>query len=202
MLAHRLLGGGSSSLSVSRPSLGSALITAARARLWSSFRQCSESPLLEHPETMVSCLLGRSRLFPGLPPGQLWCANPFRLCSRRQPQSSPCDLTEARASAPSPACPGGGADKPLGLVSAARHRSSVREPLRFALHTPVAALSSVAPKPPLCHPQSPPAKVLPNVWKPFLLHSSLPLVRVPSVFVSVFPFFFCPTRVCGEFLAF
>ena len=37
--------------------------------IWSSFRWCSESPLLTHPETMVSCLLGSSRLFPGLPPG-------------------------------------------------------------------------------------------------------------------------------------
>ena len=36
VLAHRLLGGGSSSLSVSCPSLGSALIAVARARLWSS----------------------------------------------------------------------------------------------------------------------------------------------------------------------
>ena len=34
VLAHRLLGGGSSSLSVSCPSLGSVLITAARASLW------------------------------------------------------------------------------------------------------------------------------------------------------------------------
>ena len=108
MLAHRLFGGGSSSLSVSHPSLGSALIAAARARLWSSFRRHSESPLLARRETKrqekVSCLFGSCRLFPGLPPSQLWCANPFRLCSRRQPQSSPCDPTEARASAPSP-CP-------------------------------------------------------------------------------------------------
>ena len=68
-LQHRFLGGGSSSLSVSCPSLRSALIAAARAHLWSSFRRRSESPLLAHPETLVSCLLGRSRLFPGLPPG-------------------------------------------------------------------------------------------------------------------------------------
>ena len=39
VLAHRLLGGGSSSLSISCPSLGSALIAAARGRLWSSFKQ-------------------------------------------------------------------------------------------------------------------------------------------------------------------
>ena len=105
MLAHRLLGGCSSSLSVSCPSLGSALIAVAQTRLWSSFRQCSESPLLAHPKTIVSCLLGRSRLFPGLPPASPWRASPFRLCSRRQPQSSPWDPTEAGASAPSPRPP-------------------------------------------------------------------------------------------------
>ena len=65
------------SLSISCRSLVSLLIATARAHLWSSFRRYSafcgqtgkESPLLAHPETMVSCLLGRSRLFPGLPPG-------------------------------------------------------------------------------------------------------------------------------------
>ena len=137
MLTHRLFGGGSSSPSVSRPSLGSVLIAAAHAFLWSSFRRHSESPLLARRETKrqekVSCLFGSCRLFPGLPTSQLWCANPFRLCSRRQPQSSPCDPTETEtgASAPSPARPGGGADKPLGLVSAAPRRASVRESLRF-----------------------------------------------------------------------
>ena len=108
MLAHRLFGGGSCSFSVSCPSLGPALITVACAHLWSSFRRRSESPLLACRETKrqekVSCLFGSCRLFPVLPPSQLWCVNPFRLCSCRQPQSSPCDSTEARASAPSP-CP-------------------------------------------------------------------------------------------------
>ena len=56
---------------------------------------------------------------------------------------------------------------------------------------------------PLRHPQSLPAKGLPSAWKPFLLHSSLPVVQVLSLFfVSVFSFFFCPTQVHGEFLAF
>ena len=41
VLAHRLLGSGSSSLSVSCPSLGSTLIAAARACLWSAFKQRS-----------------------------------------------------------------------------------------------------------------------------------------------------------------
>ena len=82
MLAHRIFGGGSSSLSVSCPSLGSTLIAAARARLWSSFRRRSESPLLAHQETKrqekVSCLFGSSRPFPGLPPGQLWRTSPLQ----------------------------------------------------------------------------------------------------------------------------
>ena len=41
VLAHRLLGGGSSSLSISCLSLGSALIAAACAHLWSSFKRRS-----------------------------------------------------------------------------------------------------------------------------------------------------------------
>ena len=42
---------------------------------------------------------------------------------------------------------------------------------------------------PLCHPQSPPVKGLPSVWKPFLLHSSLPEVQVPSLFFRLCFFF-------------
>ena len=53
--------------------VGSALIAAARALLWSSFRRRSDSPLLARSETKrqekVSCLFGSCRLFPGLPPG-------------------------------------------------------------------------------------------------------------------------------------
>ena len=56
---------------------------------------------------------------------------------------------------------------------------------------------------PLAHPLFPPVKGLPSVWKLFLLHSSLPDLQVPSLFfVSVFPFFFCPTQEHREFLAF
>ena len=58
--------------------------------------------------------------FPDSLPASRGTLAPFRLCSRHQPQPSPCDPTEARASAPSPAHPGGGADEPLGLVSAAQ----------------------------------------------------------------------------------
>ena len=43
---------------------------------------------------------------------------------------------------------------------------------------------------PLCHPQSLPAKGLPSTWKSFLLHSSLPLVQMPSLFFCLCYFFF------------
>ena len=203
MLAHRLLGGGSSSLSISCPSLGSALIAAAHAHLWSSFKWRSESPLLTHRETKrqenISCLSAAPDLFPDSLPASCGALAPFRLCSRRQPQSSPCDPTTARASAPSPACPGGGANKPLGLVSAAQHRSSVWESLRFALRTPVVSLSSVAPK----LPSSTTRSLCPR--RGFLVCGNLSSFTAPShwcrsrpySFVSVISFFFCPTQVRG-----
>ena len=83
--------------------VAAAAALASHACLWSPFRQCSESPLLVHPETMTSCLLGSSRLFPDSLLASCGALAPFRLCSRNQPQSSPWNLTsEARASAPSP----------------------------------------------------------------------------------------------------
>ena len=105
LLAHRLLGGCSSRVSVSCPSLVSVLIVVACSCLWSWFSQCSESPLLAHQETMVSCLSpGKSRdFFPDSVPVNCGALAPFRLCSCSQPQSSPWDLiSEAGASAPIP----------------------------------------------------------------------------------------------------
>ena len=105
---------------------------------------------------------------------------------------------------PAPSHPGRGADKPLGLVSAARHRFSVRQSLPFALHTPVAALSSMAPKLP------PSATRSLWLWRGFLVRGNLSSFTAPShwcrsrpyCFVSVISFFFFPTHVRGEFLAF
>ena len=54
---------------------------------------------------------------------------------------------------------------------------------------------------PPAHPPSPPVKGLPSVWKLFLLHSSLLEVQVPSLFFCLC-FFFFPTQVHGDFLAF
>ena len=39
-------------------------------------------------------------------------------------------------------------------------------------------------------PPSPPVKGVPSVWKPFLLHSSLPQAQVPSLFFCLCFFFF------------
>ena len=78
-------------------------------------------------------------------PASCGTLSPFRLCSRSQPQSSPWDLTsKARASAPSLHPPQWVSRQ--ASQAGGRHRSSVREFLHFALCTPVAALSSVAPK--------------------------------------------------------
>ena len=208
MLAHRLLGGGSSSLSVSCPSLGSALIAAARAHLWSSFRWRSESPLLAHQETKrqekVSCLFGRSRPFPGLPPGWLWCTSPLQAVfmpptpvlslrsdhspslssqprlpqrlSRQASRAGECCSAPSLCAGISPLCP----PHPCGC---ALLRGSEASPLR--------------------HPQSLSTKGL-------LVCGNLSSFTAPSPrcrscaysFVSVFPFFFCPTQVRGEFLVF
>ena len=115
---------------------------------------------------------------------------PFRLCSRRQPQSSLWDLTsEARASVSSPHPPQRVSRQASQADVCWLAPSSVWESLRFALCTPVAVLSSVALKLPPRHPPSL-VKGLPSVWKLFLLHSSLPEVQVPSLFFCVFFFLF------------
>ena len=117
---------------------------------------------------------------------------PFRLCSRSQPQSSPWDLTsEARASTPNPhlswwvsrqASQAGECWSALILCGGI-------SPL-CPLHPCGCALLRGSEAPPLCHLQSPTEKGLPSVWKPFLLHSSLPLVQVSSLFFCLCFFFF------------
>ena len=159
------------------------------------------NPLSSHTPKQWSLA---SSAAPGLPPGSCGALAPFRLCSCRQPQSSPCDLTKARASAPSP--------RPPQRVS----RQASRAGECWSAPSLCAGISPLCPPHPcgcallcgseafpLCHPQSLPAKGLPSVWKPFLLHSSVPLVQVPSLFFCLcFFFFFCPTQVRGGFLAF
>ena len=144
-------------------------------------------------------------LFPDSLPASCGTLAPFRLCSHSQPQSSSWDLTsEAQASAPSP--------RPPRRVSRQASQAGeywsapilcARMSLLCPPHPCGCALLHGSEASPLHHPQSPPAKGLPSVWKPFLLHSSLPLVQVPFLFFFLFfSFFFCPTQVRGEFLAF
>ena len=129
--------------------------------------------------------------FPDSLPATCGALAPFRLCSRSQTQSSPCDPTEARAAAPSPRSP----------RRVSRQASRAAEcwwaPILCVGISPLCpphpcgcALLHGSEASPLCHPQSPPVKGLPSVWKPFLLHSSLPLVQVPSLFFCLCYFFF------------
>ena len=124
----------------------------------------------------------------------------FRLCSRNQPQSFSWDLTsEAGTSAPNPHLPlrVSGQASWAGECWSAVILCAGISPL-CPPHPCCCALLGGSEASPLRHPQPPPMKGLPSVWKPFLLHSSLPLVLVPSLFfVSVFSFFFCPTQVRG-----
>ena len=114
MVAHRILGGSSSSLSVSCPSLGSELIAAACAHLWSLLRWYSafcghmgkESPLLCTLKQWSLASWAGPDFFLDSLPASCGALATFRLCSRNQPQSSPWDLTsKAQASALSPHLP-------------------------------------------------------------------------------------------------
>ena len=157
----------------------SELIGAAHALLWSLFRRCSESPFLMHPETIVSCLLGSSRLLPDSLPASCGALAPFRLCSCHQPQSSPWDPTsEARASAPIPHLPRRVSRQAswAGECQSALILCAGISPL-CPPHPCGCALPCGSEAFPLCHPQSPPAKGLPSVWKPFLLHG-LSLIHI------------------------
>ena len=125
--------------------------------------------------------LGWFVVYSGIPQTQgtswLWSFNLLLLRLLGEISLSLLCLHSSRGSASSPAHPDGWADKPLGLVSAGQHCSSVREPLPLCPPHPCGcALLRGSEAPRLHHPQSPPRKGLPSVWKPFLLHSSLPLV--------------------------
>ena len=208
MLAHRLLGGGSSSLSISCPSLVSALIAAAHA--------LSGAPLSSALNPLSSCTRkqrGKKKslassagpdFFPDSLPASCGVLAPFRLCLRRQPQSSPRDPTEARASAPSP--------RPPRRVSKQASRAGECW----------SALILCVGISPLCPPHpcgcallrgseaSPSATHSLRPGRGFLVCGNLSSFTAPShrcrsrpySFVSVFSFFFCPTQVRGEFLAF
>ena len=138
-------------------------------------------------------------------PASCGTLSPFKLFSRSQPQSLPWDLTsEAQASAPSPHPPWLVSDKPLRLMNAGWHWSFVRECLWFALCTPVAALSFVAPK----LPPWPPHRL--HQWRGFLVCGKFSSFTAqfqrcrshPYSFVSVFLISFALPWYVGSFLPF
>ena len=155
---------------------------------------------------MVSCLLGRSRLFLDSLPASCGTLASFSLCSHSQPPSSPWDLTsKAQASAPIPHPP----QQVSRQASQAGERWSAvilcaGVSMLCPLHPCCCALlrgSEASPPPP--PPSSPPVKGFPSVWKLFLSHSSLPEVQVLSLFFCLcFFFFLFPIQVRWEFLAF
>ena len=135
----------------------------------------------------------------------MWCANPFRLCSHSQTQSSPCDLTEAGASAPRP-------HPPRRVSRQASWTGECCSALIFC-----AGISPLCPPHPcgcallrgseasrLRHPQSPPTKGLPSVWQTFP-PSQLPPTSagpIPILLSLFFLFSFALPRYVGIFLPF
>lgn len=83
------------------------------------------------------------------------------------------------------------------------HTNWLCRSFHFALHRLVAVLPSKAPCPLLPPSQLmfPPVRWLPQGWKPFIFHHSLPgAVPSKSPSLYLFPFFFCPTQLCEDFL--
>ena len=111
---------------------------------------------------------------------------PFRLCSHNQTQSSPWNPTKAGASAPI-TCPPWRVSKQAsraGECSSAPILCAGMSPL-CPPHPCCCTLLRRSKACPLCHPQSPRVESL-----PFLLHSSVPLVQVLSLFLCLCFFLF------------
>ena len=154
---------------------------------------------------MVSYLLAVPDFFPDSLPVSCGAIFPFRLFSCSQPQSSPWDLTsEARASASSPHLP----------QQVCRQTSQAGE----CWSAPIlcAVISLIFPLHTCCCTVLRGSKAFPPLtarfhqWRVFLVCGNSSSFRAPSQgcwsrpysFVSFFSFFFCPTQVCEEFLAF
>ena len=154
---------------------------------------------------MVSCLLGRSRLFPGLPPSWLWCTSPLQAVFT-QPipvLSLGSDLRSSSLSSQPPPAPAGEQTSLSGwwvLVGT--------DPLCGNLST-LPSVPLLLRSPPWLW-SFPPAQPRLCQWRGFLVCGNFSSFTAPSQwcrshpysFVSVFSFFFCPTQVRGEFLAF
>ena len=181
----------------------------AHARLWSSLSGTLNPLFLltakQRGKKKSLASSAATDFSPDSLPASCGALAPFSLCSCRQPQSSPWDPTEARASAPSP-CP------PPQVSRQASRAGECCSTLILCVgisplcppHPCGCALLCGSEAYPFRHPQSPPVKGLPSVWTPFLLHSSLPLVQVLSLlfFSLLFLFSFVLPKYVGSFLPF
>ena len=105
VLAHRILGGCSSSVSVSCPSLVSVLIAVAHAVSGACLGSVLDPISSSTPKQWCLGSQAGPDFFPDSLLVSCGALAPFRLCSRSQPQSSPWNLTsKSGVSAPSP-CP-------------------------------------------------------------------------------------------------
>ena len=140
--------------------------------------------------------------FPDSLPASCGALTPSGCVQAANPSPLPGIWPKPEPQLPAPPHRGGWADKPLGLVSAGWHSSSMRESLRFALCTSIAAFSSVAPKLP------PSATCSLRPRRGFLVCGNLSSFTAPShwcrscpySFVSVFSF--ALPRCVGSFLPF
>ena len=199
--------------------LESWMAASARACTWSSCRHCTaasehaeiEAPMAGPPVSLYIpqqwCLasLAGPGFFSDSLSGSALHPSPLRLSSHSQPQSSPQGLTsETPASVPSPTHPSpqwtSRQASQAGECLSAPTLCIGLSPL-CPLHTCCCALLQGSKAPPLSSLISLPARGFLNVQKPFLFHSSLPEVQVPSLFLSLFfSFFFCPTQLCRDCL--
>ena len=149
-------------------------------------------------------LLPVQQLFSNSLPASCGALTPSGCVHATNPSPLPAIRLKPEPQLPAPARHSGGAEKPRGLVSAGRHCSSVRESLRFALRTPVAALSCVALKlPPSATCSLPPRRG-------FLVCGKLSSLTAPSLWCRFCPyslslfflFSFALSRYVGSFLPF
>ena len=155
---------------------------------------------------MVSCLLGRSRIFPGLAPSHLWCTSPLQAVFT-QPTlvlSLGSDLQSLSLSSQPP------------LQLAGEQTSFSCWWVLFSTD-PLCGNLSTLPSAPLLMHSSPwirsflfPATPCVRQWRGYVVCGNFSSFTAPSQrfrshpysFVSVFSFFFYPIQVRGEFLAF
>ena len=153
-----------------------------------------------HPKTITSCLSSKPSLFPGLP--QVCYVSTPRLSSQQSiPIISLGSDLQGLCLSTQPPPPWQACRQMSHTEGCWLAPTSMQNFLCFALHMPVASLSSEA----LKLPPSLPVRGFPCVQKFFLIHSSLLEAQVLSGFLClslilfIFTFLY-PTLLCGDYL--